>query len=380
MLKGRALIMQRWLVEDALPFWWRSGYDRDARNFHERFDAEGTPLAVPRRVRSQARLTFSFARAVLLGWPGPWREAAEAGAVVLIEQALRPDGGTRHVLSADGGPTDDRRDLYDLSCVLLALASASRALDRADLLQHAERLLTWCNAEWAHPKGGFHEGEVADASVRRQNPHMHMMEALLALHEAGGAAAHLNQASDLATLMATRMFDTESETLAETFGDGWEQIETNRIIEPGHAFEWAWLLSRLGDLGGGDFAAVEDALRTKADQIGVYKRLVVDEVGLDGAVLKRSSRLWPNTERLKAHVVHFERTGDEHAAAFACDAVDAVWLYRNPRIAALCRDRAGIDGGWVDTGAPSSSVYHMMLAFSELFRVTGISAGSDASP
>jgi N-acylglucosamine 2-epimerase/mannose-6-phosphate isomerase len=178
--------------------------------------------------------------------------------------------------------------------------------------------------------------------------------------------------------MAERMFDAESNTLAECFGDAWEQMPSDRAIEPGHAFEWAWLLGRLRDLGGGDFASVEDALRAKADQIGVYKRLVVDEVSLDGALLMRSSRLWPNTERLKAHAAHFERSGDEQAAAFACDAVDAVWLYRNPRIAALCRDRAGIDGGWVDTGAPSSSVYHMMLAFSELFRVTGVSAGSDA--
>lgn len=371
-LKGRALIMQQWLVEDALPYWWRNGYDRAARNFHERFDASGAPLTTPRRTRSQARLTFSFARAVLLGWPGPWREATQTGVAVLLDQGIRRDGGTRHLV---GKPADNRRDLYDLSCVLLALAESSRALEQPELMRVAEKLLAWCDDGWTHPNGGYREGEVADAAVRRQNPHMHMFEALLAMYEAGGAPAHLARAEQLAALMAERMFDSANGTLAETFGPAWEH-EADRIIEPGHAFEWAWLLNRLRALGGRDFTAIEDRLRTVADRVGIQRRLVVDEIDAAGAPRKRGSRLWPNTERLKAHLVHYERSGDEASIALACDAIDAVWLYRSPNVSALCRDRASIDGGWIDDSAPSSSIYHMMLAFSELFRVTGVSAAA----
>jgi mannose-6-phosphate isomerase len=379
-LRGRALIAQRWLAEDVLPFWWRHGYDRAAQCFHERLDPEGEPVAAPRRVRSQARQAYAYALAVLLKLPGRWEEGAAAGARVMLERALRGDGGTRHALSASGEGEDERRDLYDLACVLMALAECARALQRADLLQAAEDLLDWCERNWAHPAGGYAEGEITEAGVRRQNPHMHMLEALLVLYHASGKAAHLARARDVATLLVDKMLEPSHGALLEYFDESWRPLdgEKGQVVEPGHEFEWAWLLSRLHALGGGNFLGVANTLYAHAETHGVRKKTVFNEILVGGAPHETSSRLWPRTERMKAHLVYFERTGDERAAARACEAFDALWDFRSLKIPGSWRDRRDAGGGWIDKEAPSSSLYHVTLAVSELMRVAGVSAGSGA--
>jgi mannose-6-phosphate isomerase len=87
--------------------------------FHEELALDGAPVLKPRRIRVQA-----------LGWPGPWREV-EARAEVLIKRAIGADGAVRHLLSSDGEPSDERRDLYDLALVVFGLAEAAHALGGA---------------------------------------------------------------------------------------------------------------------------------------------------------------------------------------------------------------------------------------------------------
>ncbi len=92
-LKAHASEAKDWLFNAALPLWWEAGFDRASQCFVEALSPEGRPLAIVRRVRVQARQTFVYVAAGRLGWNGPWRDAANAGAEVLIKQALREDGG-----------------------------------------------------------------------------------------------------------------------------------------------------------------------------------------------------------------------------------------------------------------------------------------------
>lgn len=378
-LRGRALAARDWLFGGVLPYWQSHSFDHKARCFHEGFDAKGAPLDAPRRIRTQARLTFAFARGGALGWDGPWRAAAEAGASVLLERGLRADGGTNHALGPDGSVTDTRRDLYDVSCVLLGLAEASRALNRPDLLASAQDLFTWCQRDWARPNGGYAEGEIIDAGVRRQNPHMHLLEAFLVLFEAGAGAVYLEHAEQLASLMADKLMADGA--LREYFDDAWTPLagERGRIAEPGHEFEWVWLLNRLAALGGDDLSMAGDALLAHAETHGVERGVVFDEISGDGGPLLRSSRLWPHAERLKAHLVRFEQSGNAHSAECAVEALDTLMSYRNPAIQGLWYDRRGADGVWLDETAAPSSLYHIITAFTELFRVAGVNDGSGAS-
>lgn len=373
-LRRRAAHARAWLFEEALPLWWERGYDRSAACFHERIALDGAPVTeLRRRVRVQARQTVVYARAGKLGWNGPWRDAVEAGAQVLLTRALRHDGGTRHLLSPDGAPADERRDLYDLAFVLFGLAEAAHSLGaRADLVENADRLVRWTEDNWAHLAGGFHEGEVVAMPPRRQNPHMHMFEALLALYEASGDRAHLDRASRIADLFATKFFDAASGALPEFFDDALSPATTDGdIAEPGHHFEWSWLLQRWNSLGGGDLGAIAEKLRIHAEIYGVDPRTGVtyDEVYLDGRPRTKTSRFWPHTERIKANVVRYERTRDANAAASAIQAFDVLMRYCDTPVKGLWRDRLNEDGSFIEEAAPASSFYHAMFAMCELIRV-----------
>jgi D,D-heptose 1,7-bisphosphate phosphatase len=375
-LKDRAAQARAWLFDHALPLWWEKGFDRATGAYFERLNLDGTPASLPRRIRVQARQTVVYARAGRLGWPGPWRAAVEAGVKVLLEKGLRPDGGTRHMLDENANLKDERRDLYDLAFVLFALAEAAQVLDgRADLIATAEELLTWLEANWSHPAGGFLEGDITPVPPRRQNPHMHMFEACLALFEATKKPERLARASRIAALFRDRFFDRAHAALPEYFDDGWTPIagEEGRIAEPGHQFEWSWLLHRWQDFGGEGLGDIPEKLRVHGEVYGVDPAtgVTIDEVYVEGMVRTRTSRFWPHTERIKASVARYRRTKDPMAAAAAVQAFDVLMTYCDVPTKGLWRDRRLAEGGFVEEPAPASSFYHAMFAMYELIEVAG---------
>ena len=377
LLQSRAARAKAWLFDHALPLWWRQGFDPATGLFHERLNLDASPAAaLPRRIRVQARQTFVYALAGDLGWEGPWREAVEAGAYTLLTRGLRADGGTRYQLTPEGSPVDDRRDLYDLAFVTFALAHAGRVLNRADCLAASESLVDWLEAHWAHPAGGFLEGDITPTPPRRQNPHMHLFEAFLALHAGTGKAAHLDRASRIATLFQRSFFDAYAGALPEYFDDGWRPAadEYGRIVEPGHHFEWSWLFHQLHGAGGPDHRGMAERLRLHAEVYGVDSATGVtfDEVYADGTPKSRTSRFWPHTERIKANAARYEQVRDPAAAANAAQAFDVLMSYCEGLAPGLWRDRRLAEGGFVEEAAPASSFYHAILGLSELIRVAAL--------
>lgn len=369
-LRARADAARAWLFDHALPLWWERGFDASAGCFHEALNLDGSPDRQPKRVRVQARQTIVYARARWLGWDGPWRAAVEAGVSVLLRRVIRPDGGTRHLLAPSGEPLDDRRDLYDLAFVLLALSEAAHALDgRKDLIAAAENLLGWLEAHWTHPAGGFREGEVHATPPRRQNPHMHLFEALLSAAETSHDPAHLRRASALGALFRDKLFDRQRGVLPELFDDVWRP-QADAHAEPGHMFEWSWLLHRWRALGGAGADDMAETLRANAEARGVVPTgELFESLPLDGGAGSGIARLWQHTERLKAHLARFEFTHDDEAAAAAVRAYDTLVSYLDAPTPGLWRDRRQADGAFVQEPAPASTFYHLIYAFSELIRI-----------
>ena len=115
----------------------------------------------------------------------------------------------------------------------------------------------------------------------------------------------------------------QSGILAEYFDGSWNPRAGlhGRICEPGHHFEWSWLLRRYAGLAGRSDPPIARALKAFGDRHGFDSDgFVVDELLDDGRVHKASRRCWPHTESIKAEVASFE-LGDGDAATRAAQTI-----------------------------------------------------------
>ena len=117
--------------------------------------------------------------------------------------------------------------------------------------------------------GGFVEELPPNGAVRRQNPHMHLFEGLLALWECSRQERHLARTTQLFDLFATRFFRNPG-VVGEYFTADLRPADgiVGRIVEPGHHHEWVWLLRRFEEASGRSVQAYVDALYGHADRYG----------------------------------------------------------------------------------------------------------------
>jgi mannose-6-phosphate isomerase len=366
----RAEEARAWLLDSAFPLWADKGFDSRTGLFQEKLDAAGNPVAGPRRVRVQARQVFCYALAGRMGWSGPWRERVEAGFETLNRAARAEGGAVGHLLDVRGGLPDARRDLYDQAFAMFACAHAAPVAPQA--AKRANEIADFIDHNWKQASGGYSDGEVEPAGIRRQNPHMHMLEASLALCAHVGAARWRPLAQSMYALFKGHFFEPNQGVLREFFDADWKPApgEKGAILEPGHHFEWCWLLTRYAEEVGDDVRADADRLFDYGIKHGIGAHgLAMDEMLETGGVKSGGARLWPQTERLKAALVQVEQGGDP---AFAVTAYDELKRYLDRPGPGLWADRAREDGSFVDEPSPASSFYHIALALDELIRVADI--------
>lgn len=360
---------RHWLCDVAAPLWADRGRTSSGL-FAERMTRGGVPDSAYYRVFVQARHIFAFAEIGAMGWQGPWRERIAETIDTLIAAARRPDGFYVHRLDAAARPLDSRADLYDQAFMLLALATAAKALGDARYCDTADPLLDSIEQQWAHPAGGFTEGEIVDPSLRRQNPHMHLLEACLALAEASPRPRYAAAAQRIAELAARHFRDPGTGALLEYFTDDLRPAAglPGRLVEPGHCFEWAWLFERMAARGCPDAIAIADRLVGFARTHGIdrARNVAINEVLTDGTPHDRKARLWPQTERIKAAAIRYRRSQDVQEAAEAAAAAAGLEQYFAVATPGLWYDKLCPDGSWLDELAPGSSLYHIVTAYAEL--------------
>lgn len=363
-LKSRAEVARAWLFDAAAPLWSTAGVHADGM-FAERLTPAGAADRAVRRTRVQARQIYAFCELGRLGWQGDWRNPVESALQVLLDRGRRPDGLCIHSFTPDGEPADARADLYDQAFFLFCLGHSARALARPELLDVAGEVLQALRA-WRHPAGGFTEGEIA-GPPRRQNPHMHVLEAAGVLWDASGRPAWRALIEDMLGLCRRRFIDPATGALTEYFADDWiwRPQAGPQVVEPGHCFEWAWLFETLAARGLADVDA-SDRLAGFARRFGLARGVAINEVALTGEVIDPAARLWPQTERLKAALARWRRTrarGELAEAAAAFDGLSGYWRTPTP---GLWRDRLLADGSWAAEPSPASSFYHLVCGLSEL--------------
>jgi mannose-6-phosphate isomerase len=365
--------LKRRMIDDALPLWSGTGWDHAAGGFVDRLHADGTAdTAAPRRVFVQARQIYCYARAAQMGWYADGRAIALRGLEHLLAKAKAPDGrpGYVHRLTADGAVLDARRDAYDHAFILLALATVHGLEKDAQIRAEIDALLAFLDSRLRSPHGGFHEG-LPVSLPRRQNPHMHLFEAMIAAFDATHDLSFQNRAGEFFSLFLANLYDKQKRVLGEYFEEDWSKIEPV-IVEPGHQAEWAWLLRGFERITGcptgryrGELLA--SALRYRDATTGC----LVDEGDSAGNIRRDSRRLWPQTEIAKAWIA-----GAEAGEAGAAEEARAA-------LVRLERHHLGhpVRGGWYDQldrdgkplveTIPASSLYHVLCAVSEAEQVLG---------
>jgi mannose-6-phosphate isomerase len=361
------------MIDHALPLWSGEGWDRTTGGFIDRLAPDGRADAqAPRRIMVQARQIYCFAKAARMGWYPQGREVALKGLDYLLTKAKSPDGkpGFVHVLTPEGTVLKPGRDTYDHAFVLLALATVY-SLDRdAQVRAEIDALCHFLDTQLRSPHGGFLEG-LPPSMPRRQNPHMHVFEAMIAAFDATHDNVFQNRAGDFFALFLASLYDKQKQLLGEYFEEDWSRIEPVSI-EPGHQAEWAWLLKGFERITGcptGRFRGelLASALRYRDEATGC----LVDEGDTAGNVKRHTRRLWPQTEIAKAWIAQAE-SGEAGAADEARMALVRLERhYLSHPVAGGWHDQFDRDGNSLVATIPASSFYHVLCAVTEAEQVLG---------
>lgn len=372
-LRERRKILQAWLLNSAFPIWFDLGADRVRGGFHEALELDGRHVRADRRARVQTRQIYCYAHAAELGWAGDAGGAAEHGLTFFLSRYARGDGLYRTFLGTDGRQDCDDAWLYDQAFALLAFGGAARHLtSRTDLSAHAAAVRSAIE-NWRSAAGGFRE--ASRERTFQSNPHMHLLEAALLWRDLDPHAWD-PLVDEIGELALSRFIDGNG-ALHEFFSDDWSLAPglDGRVIEPGHQFEWAWLLERWARL-----RARDDAHRASVRLFEIATRHGVDPLRgvafdqmLDDFMPHRvGARLWPQTERLKAALILAEGE-DEKRAFYLAEAEKAaagLQRYLEVPLEGLWRDKMTPSGTFLKEPAPASSFYHIVCAILELRRLT----------
>lgn len=352
--QGQREWLQDWLWNRVMPSWARFSLCDESGGCIENIDLDGHPRpGQSRRGRIAPRQLFSFARAKRLGWnPNGAADQVLEGAYAFITSSARhASGGWVHKFDPDGSVQDPRRDLYDHAFVALAACElAALGDERGDELAQ-DAFATIDKLFLDERRGGWHDPET-EPGVKRANPHMHLLEACLAHYEAVHDAASLKRINTICTMFERHMFDPATGAMIENFNADWSRQDADRI-EPGHCYEWAFLLGEAQRLTGRDTASWRRRLIDYAETHGLKSGFALDAVGVGIP----SFRLWPQLERIRA-LSHTPRPGTDIPAILQC-IIDA-YLKLGPSNGWI--DRLGADLAPAATNVPASMIYHLMTA------------------
>jgi mannose-6-phosphate isomerase len=359
------------MIAHTLPLWSARGWDTQRGGFIDRLGKDGEPdIEAPKRLRVQARQIYSFSRAAQLGWHPDGRALAMKGLDYMLAKARSPDGKPGYVslLALDGTMMSSARDTYDHAFVLLALAAVYQFDRDAQVRSEIDSVLAFLDTGLRSNDGGYLEG-VPPTLPRRQNPHMHLFEAMIALFDATHDARFQNRAGEFFSLLLAHFYDQRTQVLGEYFEEDWSRIMPISV-EPGHQAEWVWLLKGFERITGCPTGRHRSALLASAIRYCDERTgCLVDEGNAEGIITRSSRRCWPQTEIAKAWIAQAE-SGEADAADAARAALRRLEKFhlRHPVKGAWYEHFDG-DGRLIIETIPASSLYHILGAVIEAGRV-----------
>lgn len=366
--------VRSYLLGTLLPFWAECAWDGIDGGYISELRLTGA--AVPEAMRStlvQSRCLYSFSHAAVLGGDH-WAFTAARRAFDFLCRRLRHESGLWVTAAAPrpGGPRDERLDFYDQAFVLFGLAWWHRASGDPSAISLADETWDALEACLADSQAGGWREDSQGRLPRRQNPHMHLLEAAHALLEATGETAWLTRADRIVRLFLERFYDAGSGTVREflTADLHPDPGAAGRLREPGHSMEWVWLLLHHHRLGGaGAVLAPAATLYTTACRLGVdASGHVIETMMAEGEIRDRSHLLWPQMEAVKAALARQEMLGSAPGDAERFLAV--IWRDHLSETTPLWINRLTAEGSPLTDRVPTRLLYHIVLCLAEHLRLT----------
>lgn len=373
---------QTWFLRQALPLWREHGVDHQQGGFHEKLDARGLPVDEPRRTRVVARQLYVFATAPQLGDTHDALPLLEHGLSFLLRRLQAEDGTFHAAYSLNKAQANPHFDLYEQAFGLFALGSVYQH-DRTrhpELPSLASRLLQRLQAGWGHPVIGFQESRPPTAPLR-SNPHMHLLEAALCWQRATDhqEPAWNELVHQLITLCLSHLVQPGSGLVTELFDLDWQPLPgpDGSLAEPGHQFEWGWLLlswahqePRHPLAETARQAAMRMIQLGEAQGVDAARGVAINTIDTCGQVRDANAKLWPQTERIKAWVAvaqhcgsgPFDEAGVTQAMRHGTAAIHGLMRYLQHPVAGAWHESLGADGQWQVQDTRASSLYHIVCA------------------
>lgn len=308
-----------------LSNWAHQGWNAESGFNVERLDRQLSAIDIGyQRLVVCARMLFVFSQAHRM-----WGHALHAERAHDLFRRLtsnfadREFGGFYKTLSADGDPQDRRKDFYGHAFVLFALATYGGIFGNKNAITIARSTNDLIKNKIKLPTGWYATDRTENwqetGAALDQNPHMHLLEAYIALYRETNEPAFLADAEALAAFAAKHLIHRDHRVIPETVdGDGHAYADTDLILEPGHQFEWCWILHQLAGISGDDkYRTLADPLFDWANRVGVDGDYggIYNKVRFDGQLIDAQKRIWPVTECIKAWAVNAQRTGGDAARA-----------------------------------------------------------------
>ncbi len=348
--------VQQHFKDVIVPLWQGPGWNADMALPYEALDAEHQPLA-PQRYRAMACARQLYVFSSLIGQVPAAQERAAALFRSLQQHFHDAEhGGWFYSIDPHGAPLDQRKDLYTHAFILFACAHYWDKV-REPLVESVLNAALEVIAQRFATGDGLYEASLdrdwsSLDSGPLQNPLMHLAEAFLATLSVRKDIAVQRALVELCTAMQKRFIDPQQSVLMEKpLGavDNW--------FEPGHQFEWYFLLESSPLLRDSTLHASLERAFTLTEQLGVDQQTgaVVAMLDLDGSAKDATQRIWAQAEYLRALTL---RPNSEASVQRQLQALQQRFLHAGGWYE--CRDEHGEVSR---KDMPSTTPYHLATCY-----------------
>ena len=289
----------------------------------ERLQADLTPAPIGyRRGMVAGRQLFFFSHAYRLTVDPIFEDRARRVYADLLSHFWdKTNGGWYFSVDDNNVACDTTKDLYGHAFIMFGLAHYAAIFADTDAVNWIEKTNELVFRHFRLPGGWFASSTTRDWVILNrnleQNPHMHLLETYLSAYDATRDEAFLKCATEMMSIY-TELLRTRdgSKVLEHLDENGQATGARGNLIEPGHLYEWYWLVNEYADIAGlPAYRATGAPIVDWADRWGCDSDAggIYDQVDSDGNIVSHRKRIWPVTECIKAFATLVRTSGSKQS-------------------------------------------------------------------